>query len=542
MSMVWKEHALLKPPTAEEMAEMEPEKLVELHRLYHAAIENSLRDPYRHGWEFDNWKVADKLLVDARTLLLLGANRSGKTFYGAKAVIKAAINNPESTIFCFSQDAQTSVMVQQAAVWGMLPAELRQRVTNETHYVSYSQQNGFAGYKLTLPNKSQIVFKTYTQFQQNESILEGQKLGSPAPTVVNIGAWCDEYLLGMAMLDRLYLRLATHDAKLLLTFTPIHGETETVRNYRGGARTIEERDAPLMKELHGLEGYKVPYVQQNAQKNTAIIYFHTKDNPWGGYETVAEICRAKNDVSYTLMSAYGVPTSNATTSFPCFGEMVNVVKPEDIPKGLTYYMVLDPAGKKNWFMSWIGVDASDTYWVVAEWPDVTFGDWAKTNGGKWVEGEGARGRGYGYDDYIDIIKNVEKQLGIAEVYERLIDPRLGTNKHQTLMGSSSIMEEMCNLGMRFVPAPGLHINEGLQALQSKMAYNVKKPIDGLNRPHFYISNRCENTILALKEYIGEDEKEIFKDPIDCLRYAAIDGIRYVDIKAGGRGMKTRGGY
>jgi hypothetical protein len=48
--------------------------------------------------------------------------------------------------------------------------------------------------------------------------------------------------------------------------------------------------------------------------------------------------------------------------------------------------------------------------------------------------------------------------------------------------------------------------------------------------------------LALKEYIGEDEKEIFKDPIDCLRYAAIDGIRYGDIKAGGRGMKTRGGY
>ena len=29
--MIWQEHALLKPPTAEEMALMEPEKLVELH-------------------------------------------------------------------------------------------------------------------------------------------------------------------------------------------------------------------------------------------------------------------------------------------------------------------------------------------------------------------------------------------------------------------------------------------------------------------------------------------------------------------------------
>lgn len=541
--MKWVEHEILKPPTVEEMVRMSPEELVELHRVYHEAIENSLRDPYRYGWEFANWVRARELLQKVRTLLLLGANRSGKTYYGAKEVVRAAVNNPDSTIFCFSQDAETSVMVQQTAVWSMLPVELKERVTNETHYVSYSQQNGFAKAKFTLPNRSQVVFKTYTQFQQNESILEGQKLGSPKPEVTNIGAWCDEYLMGMGMLDRLYLRLATYDSKLMLTFTPKDGETETVRNYRGGARTLEEREAPLMKEIHGLEGYKVPYVQMNERKNTGIIYFHTKDNPWGGYETVVEVCRSKNDQAYTLMSAYGVPTSNATTNFPCFSPEVNVVKPEAIPKGLTYYMVLDPAGnRKNWFMTWIGVDASQTLWVVAEWPDVAYGEWAKTNGGRWTEGDGAKGRGYGYEDYIDIMKRVERGLGV-EVYERLIDPRLGTSKHQTLMGSSSIMDELLDHGMRFVPAPGLHIKEGLMALQDKMAYDMKKPIDGLNRPHFYISSRCENTILALKEYVGGDEEEIFKDPIDCLRYAAIDGIRFVDTKAATKRLQTtRGGY
>ena len=255
---------------------MEPEALVALWKTYHDAIANARRDPFRFGFVLPHWEFADKMLEKYRTLLLLGANRSGKTTYGAKTVVRAAVENDGALLYCFSQNQETSVVVQQAAIFDYLPEELKRKATEETHYISYSMQNGFAGNSLVFPNKSRIMFKTYSQFQQNQSILEGMELGARSPKWLNIGAWCDEYLQGMEMLDRLYLRLATRNAKLMLTFTPKDGVTETVKYYTDGARTIETRPAEL------LNNRMVPYVQENEAKNTGVIYFHSKDNPWSG--------------------------------------------------------------------------------------------------------------------------------------------------------------------------------------------------------------------------------------------------------------------
>lgn len=504
---------------------MAPEQLVKLHADYHEAIENAIADPYRYGWPLPHWKYADDMFSQFRTLLLLGANRSGKTCYGAKSVVRAAMENPGSLIYCFSQNQETSVVVQQAAVYEYLPAELKKRSTDSVQYISFSMQNGFAGNSLVLPNKSRIVFKTYSQYQQNQSILEGMELGSREPAWINIGAWMDEYLMGMEMLDRLYLRLSTRNAKILITFTPKDGITETVKYYLNKAETKETRTAEL------LGNRSVPYVQVNTDKNTAIIYFHSKDNPWSGYETIVEQCRAKGDENYTLTAAYGVPTRNYIATFPCFSPEVNVIKDAEMPqylKNCTRYMSLDPAGSKNWFMVWIAVDPHDVWYVYREWPDSTIGDWAKESNGKWVLGDGAKELGYGYDDYKNLIASLENG---ESVFMRLIDPRAGAAKVKKETGASSIIEEMDDRGIIFQPAPGLEIEDGLRALQSKMAYDKSKPIDFGNRPKFYVSDRCQNVIKALQEYTGhEGPEEAWKDPIDPLRYAAIDGIRYIDPK------------
>ena len=522
MSLSWQPHPILKPPTAQEMARMDPEGLVKLHTLYHEAIANSRRDPYRYGWELPHWTKADQMLAKRKTLLLLGANRSGKTMFGAKTVVKAALENEEALLYCFSQNQETSILVQQSAVYTYLPLELKKKATEETHYISYSMQNGFAGNSLVLPNRSRIIFKTYSQYQQNQTILEGMELGSLTPKWTNVGAWCDEYLMGMEMLDRLYLRLATRGAKMLLTFTPKDGTTETVRYYLDGAKTVETRRAELLK------GMEVPYLQENEPKNTGIVYFHSKDNPWSGYEAIAEQCKAKGDDAYTLTAAYGVPTKTLTTRFPGFSIDVNVIDPEKIPKkDTTHFMVLDPAGRKNWFMCWIVVDPSDTWYVVAEWPDVNVGEWAEMRGGKWMHGPGAKGLGYGIGDYVALIGQIEQDNGLKPL-ERLIDPRLGAQKYQTQNGASSIIEDLSDNGLVFVPAPGLDIEDGLQALQTKMAYDRKKPMDSVNRPRIYISNRCQNIITAIQEYTAEGGlDEAWKDPVDVLRYAAIADIRHI---------------
>jgi hypothetical protein len=173
---------------------------------------------------------------------------------------------------------------------------------------------------------------------------------------------------------------------------------------------------------------------------------------------------------------------------------------------------------------------------------VNVGDWAKWQGGKWISGEGAKGLGYGIKDYVDLIMSLESETKDT-IFERLIDPRLGAAKYQTQEGASSIIEDLSDAGLVFIPAPGLDIEDGLQALQSKMSYNKKAPIDSINRPHFYISERCQNIISALQEYTAEGgSDEAWKDPIDVIRYLAVSPATFISEDSLKTIKNSRGGY
>jgi hypothetical protein len=317
-------------------------------------------------------------------------HNSSKTSWAAKAVVKAALENPESIIMCFAQNADVSIRQQQSAIYDALPAELRVKTLGVEENVSYTRKNGFSKGSLILPKThSQIIFKTYAQFLNNDTILEGAELGCRAPEWINIGAWCDEYLIGPELLATLRFRLATRNAKMIVTFTPIDGYTEVVRDYLEGAKTIRSAEAEL------LNNRMVPVVQESKNRDAGIIYFHSKNNPFGGYERIAKDLKGRPD-DEILCRAYGVPTKSKSGQFPLFSYETNVVKHDAIPrKDVTRYMVLDPAGRKNWFMCWIAVDASGTYYVYREWPDVSVGDWARWHQGKWIGAEGSKGLGYG---------------------------------------------------------------------------------------------------------------------------------------------------
>jgi hypothetical protein len=519
--MKWREHPILKPPTDDELAEMEPEELIDLHRLYHEALTNADADPYRFGFQLDHWKRADKEFEETSECLVLGGNRSGKTIYGARTVVKAAVENPGAQIFCFAQTAEVSIRQQQSSVYDWLPSEYKTKQTGEATYISFSRMNGFTNGSFILPNGSRVTFKTYSQYLNNPTILEGAELGSFAPNWLNIGVWLDEYLIGPELINTLRLgRLATRNSKMLVTFTPIDGWTETIKQYLDGAKTIESRSAEL------LGGELVPKIQRSSKLNACVVYFHTQDNPFGGYNRIKQ--DLQNATRETvLIRAYGVPVKSAATKFPKFNKVVNVVDRDKIPtRNVTRYHIIDPAGSKNWFMCWIAVDESGTMWVYREWPGVDVGDWAEWKGGKWVPGEGAKGQGYGIRDYVELIEEME---GDEEIFERIIDPRLGAAKYQAQDGSSSIIEDLNDAGIICIPAPGLEIDDGLQALIGKMAWDTSKPMDSVNRPYFYVSSDCQNIIQGLSEYTGEGGlKEAWKDTVDVLRYAAISGIDHVD--------------
>jgi hypothetical protein len=183
MALNWREHPILKPPTAAEMAKMQPEKLIQLYEAYHQAIDNAGKDPYRYGFSLPHWDYADRAIAKFKTLLLFGANRSGKTQYCARLVVRSAIENAGSLIYCFSQNKEISVIVQQSAVYNWLPAEYKTRMLSSVGNINYSFKNGFTDNALVLPNGSKIIFKFYTQWIQDDTILEGMELGCREPKV-----------------------------------------------------------------------------------------------------------------------------------------------------------------------------------------------------------------------------------------------------------------------------------------------------------------------------------------------------------------------
>ena len=532
--MNWTPHPILEVPSDEEISLMTPDELMRIHALREEAIQNSINDPFNYGFVFDHWKKVEEKFKDSNEALLSGGNRAAKTQCGAYFVVRSAVENPGSLIFCFAQTAENSIREQQAAVYNWLPLEFKAKQTSETAYISYKRKTGFTDSSLILPNGSQIVFKTYSQYQNNSTILEGVELGSFSPAWLNIGVWLDEYLGGPEMLDTLRYRVATRNAKILLTFTPIFGMTETVRQFVDGATVLESREAPL------LNNEKIPTILKCKGRKAHVHYFWTQDNPWSGYERVAETLSGESREKI-LIRAYGVATGSSASKFPRFNKACNVIPREMVPtENVTRYHVIDPGGSKNWFMLWCAVAEDGTYYIYREWPGVDVGDWAEWKNGKWMPGQGARGLGYGIADYVELIQQME---GDEDIFERLIDPRLGAAKYQAQDGSSSIIEDLAENGMVCLPAPGLDIEDGLQALISKMSWDTSKPMDGVNRPHFYVSEDCENLIMALNEYTGEEgQKEAWKDPIDCARYLAIADVDHV---AGHHLQVTRqgtGGY
>jgi len=533
--VIWTPHPVFKVPDMAMIRangwDKDMDGLLEHHRIREETIANMIADPYRYGHELPQWEQADKYLKQRGEILLMGGNRSGKSCYCGKRVVQAAMNNPNSVIWCFQTTFPNSVEMQQKIIWEHIPPELKHKKKGKVAYISYNQKMGFSAAKLVFPNGSEIIFRNYSQ---DIKTIEGGEVGSmnpltDQPHIHNIGWWADE-LIPQTWLDTLRFRLATRDAVGMVSFTAIEGYSPTVKEYLNGAKTEESIEADLLPGMH------VPIVQQPYKKgeptNSKIIYFHTKDNPYGGYERIKKdlIGAHREDI---LCRAYGVPSKPMAGKFPKFSDKHNVVKHDEIPfikdkkSDVTHYMVIDPSGAKPWFISWFGVTALNEVYLWAEFPDYSYGDWADmSKGTKGRSGDAAKPNGYGFMDYRDRIEEIEDGITI---FERLIDPRLGAARYQKEDMQTSIIDELVNIGIDVVPAPGYDEDTGLQAINDWLSWDDTKEMNLGNKPTFYISENCEQTIYAMTEYtglLGKDEPT--KDPVDCVRYAAIADIMFIN--------------
>ena len=545
-------HPILEAPSDEEillLAKKDPKLLADLPRAHEGRIEAAINDPVRYGFDLNGWGRIRNGLEEYNEVLTLGGNRSGKTTGCAKIIMQAVMENMNGHIVCFSQNADTSVKVQQAAMWEMMPKEFRKKTKSTEGYINFSMQNGFTGSSFIFPDtRTRVDFKTYTQFSNNQTILEGMQFGFPSkPDHLNMGAWLDEYLGDAALVNTLRFRLATFNSKMILGFTPIDGFTPFISEYCTNAETLETREASLLKNR------QLPIRQYSPNRDAGIVYLHSDENPFGGYERLSKDLKGRPDEE-VLVRAYGVPVKSMTSLLPLFSTEVNVLG--DIPNkygmkfpeinndDYTIYMVMDPAGARNSVAIWAAVNEAGEIYIFDEFPDRdTYGEWAMFGDPKWKRGPASKKIGYDVQGYTDLFLGIEETHGV-EVFERIGDSRYFARENEN---NDDLFTTFYDHGLVFVPSDGRTEDMGISALDDWFSYNPNASIDEMNKPLCYIHERCGNLIDSLINYNANGKAdEPLKDFFDVIRYLRManrgEGPDHVTNKDMKVTQKITGGY
>ena len=545
-------HPILDAPSDEEillLANKDPKLLEDLHRAHEGRIEAATNDPVRYGFDLDGWGRIRNGLKEYNEVLTLGGNRSGKTTGCAKIVMQSVMENMNGHIVCFSQNADTSVKVQQAAMWEMMPKEFRKKTKSTEGYINFSMQNGFTGSSFIFPDtRTRVDFKTYTQFSNNQTILEGMQFGFPSkPDHLNMGAWLDEYLGDAALVNTLRFRLATFNSKMILGFTPIDGFTPFISEYCTNAETLETREASLLKNR------QLPIRQYSPNRDAGIVYLHSDENPFGGYKRLSKDLKGRPEEEI-LVRAYGVPVKSMTSLLPLFSTEVNVLG--DIPNkygmkfpdinddDYTIYMVMDPAGARNSVAIWAAVNEEGEIYIFDEFPDRdAYGEWAMFGDPKWKRGPASKKIGYDVQGYTDLFLGIEESHGV-EVFERIGDSRYFARENEN---NDDLFTTFYDHGLVFVPSDGRTQDMGISALDDWFSYNPNASIDEMNKPRCYIHERCGNLIDSLINYNANGKAdEPLKDFFDVIRYLRManrgEGPDHVTNKDMKVIQKTTGGY
>lgn len=537
-------HPVLNTPTREQMEKLlklkGAEAVRDLLREWVQAAQNMIDYPLKYGYEPQNWKDADRLLESAKVLFMGGGNRAGKTRYCAKKIMEWALQKPNSRWLCMHESNDSSIAVQQKNIYEMVPPEFRNLKRSRIVAMHYTQKNGFADNTLVLPNGAQIFFRNFTQ---KIEIIQGDEFD---------GAWLDE-CFPLSWLNEVSFRLLTRKGQLLLSVTPILGYTPALAEVLDGLTIDEWRDAELLSEnvnVPGGEKGKMPYIGSGS-KGTRAIFFHSdmnKFSPWDEMKRELE-GRTKEDI---MIRAYGWVQQLSVGNFPKFGSH-NIADPDDIPKEGTNYMILDPAGARNWYMLWARVCPDGLVWVYREWPDFkTMGEWALPDKVKLDGKRGpaqTNGAGRGVLAYRRLIEKLERG---EEVFKRGIDPRAGKAASAALKARAESLintlksplkndlGEVLEPGLLFTPAPGSHIEEGLTAINNLLDFNADEPWSFYNQPRLRISKECRNLTWCMSNWQNADpaDHSASKDPVDALRYLALMQPVYVDRK---KSFSTRGG-
>ena len=504
----------------------DPERAETLTRLLMDQPGSEKEDPIEWGWTLPGWRRVMERFSKDKIHVILGGNRSSKSYFSTRMLVHLAQTIPEAEIRSMHVTEERSVQDSQKMVHAALPARYkRTKKKGPNHSLQYNQKNGFNSAKAILPptdpsaeRGSTIYFNNYRQYMADPQIFEGWSahcihLEEEVPNNIY------ETLLG---------RTVDYHGRLILSFTTLQGFTPLVDSLLKGAETVKTRYSELLQR-------ELPVEQVSANwPDCRIHYFWTQDSPFiDGQELVRTY--SKQPLETKLARLYGIPSKSFEGRFPKFHRETNIIPHEKIPfiadpsLKATRYFVCDPGGSKPWVAIWAGVDKQGRIYIYREFPDSTMGAWALphvNNAGKSVgkPGPAQKPLGWGYQTYADHFEDLEDG---EDIFERIVDPRMGAATVRTKEGESNIINSMSNLGFVFRAAPGVDIEAGIAKINDALSWDDTEPLTDQNTPKLFVSDRCENFISSMIEYSGQSRDEHFKDFVDCIRYLMVSGADHV---------------
>jgi hypothetical protein len=582
-------------------ADKGPAWLHEFHAKREESIAREQHNPLIYGWEQPPLLVIRQLLAGtyvpgqfgvsiappgwkqekpANDIAALGGNGSGKTEVQAKLATEVLIQKPGSEARCFSQNETTSVRYIQRAMFKYLPPELRTiKSQGQVTKISYKEATGFSDSVYVMPQHSTALFPTYKGWEQDRTSVEGGEC--------HVLTWDEE--MPRECLETIRFRAHKTGGFVLGGFTPVQGYTETVAEYIEGATILEviparavvwdwwnrswswgewllPKDRVLVK---GCPPGHLPLVVQagaGSGRRFAVV-FPTFFNPYTNVATVTESTAGKPD-DHKLERLWGWATNRVRNAFPDFSHH-HTIKRERLPRpeDLTLYAWMDPHGRRNWFILYVGVDAQERKYCLKEWPTPDMGEWALPAGkvdGKMrydgKEGPAQRfGGGRNFNFYKKLLVTLEgwapNDAGVWTrgpnawtIQDKRMDPRpAGTevpsddDEHQTYQDhmNGPILDasgaKLLLPGQNVAAGPHCDIEEGIQRVNDWLTdgWDPNAPVTPLNCPGFFVCEEtCPATAWTLRTFTGADgEKGACKDPFDCLKGLAKLGVRYLPAGA-----------
>jgi len=545
-----------------------------------------------------------------KDMLLLGGNRTAKSELAALLGVLILFEEGRRKVLWGHEMGARSREEQQPLIFKYFPPGLRQQILKKKiataeEYISYREKRGFTDNSFMLDNLSMGIFRYYEQDMRKA--LEGLNLNA---------AFVDE-LVTEEWIDTLQFRVAERNGFVLTTFTPKDGYSPAVKRYCDGMQVLvhdigyclpedggpvdipralgltpkeleqlqwaevqkqvaphpQSRPDDLMmrvlkgQPLHGGEMpenrsfERVPRIARGMQTDTAIVWMHGRDNPFGNPKSVmTKALASRKGKDEVRISVYGIATKATGSAFSRFRTKVHVIPAKAVPVEGTNYMLMDPHPNRNHFMLWIRSAATGKNFTYREWPgnyDIPGvgvpEPWAVPSGrnkgrNDGAVGKGQEGQGFGHWRYkfevarlegwndwqkwmrdkpsgeeipnMDAVVEWREENGAREVItRRLIDPRACQATSVRDDRPVTLLEELEEVGLIFEPAPGTGVSEGMALLVNALDYNETLPVGFGNSPTHFCADDCLNSIFMFENYQNVDgEKGAMKDVVDPHRW------------------------